>query len=88
MTCHVPLRRPLLQIIASRRATQFASCYLADCGISPELKLRVRRNARHALKVQSRNTPETSVDLLLFISEPVRSATYLPQRDFTGVALS
>ena len=108
----------LLQFIASRRSTQFASlnCYLADCGISPELQLRVLRNARHALKEQSWNTPETSVDLLLFISEPVRteihyevhtpvltkhtfvpfvqrceslrSATYLPQRDFTGVALS
>ena len=59
----------LLQFIASRRSTQFASlsCYLADCGISPELQLRVLRNARHALKVQSWNTPETSVDLFLFI---------------------
>uniref|UniRef100_A0A7S1AEY5 Cyclic nucleotide-binding domain-containing protein n=1 Tax=Noctiluca scintillans TaxID=2966 RepID=A0A7S1AEY5_NOCSC len=64
-----------LQIIASRRSTQFASLnrYLADYGISPELKLRVQRNARHALKEQSWNIPETSVELLLLISEPLRT---------------
>ena len=31
-------------------AVRFLNFYLADCGISPELQLRVLRDARHALK--------------------------------------
>lgn len=64
-----------LQIIASKRSTQFAALnrYLSDYGISRELAARVQRNARHALKEQKRHTPESSVELMTLISDPLRS---------------
>jgi len=64
-----------LQIIASKRSTQFAALnrYLSDYGISRELASRVQRNARHALKEQKRHTPESKVELMALISDPLRS---------------
>lgn len=64
-----------LQVIASQRSAQFAALnrYLSDCGISRRLAIRVQRNARHALKQGERNTPESKVELLQIISEPLRS---------------
>jgi len=64
-----------LQIIASKRSTQFAalSHYLSDYGISRELAARVHRNARHALQEQKRHIPESSVELMTLISDPLRS---------------
>ncbi|CAE8584380.1 unnamed protein product [Polarella glacialis] len=64
-----------LQIIASQRSSQFAALnrYLSDCNISRLLSIRVQRNARHALKERKRNTPESKVELLQVISEPLRA---------------
>jgi len=64
-----------LQVVASKRSTQFATLnrYLSDYGISRELAARVQRNARHALKEQKRHTPESSVELMALISDPLRS---------------
>lgn len=70
-----------LQIIASRRSGQFAQLnrYLADCGISSRLSLRVQRNARHALRERKRKTQETSVELLQLISDTLRSEIHYEQ---------
>ncbi|CAK0849469.1 unnamed protein product [Prorocentrum cordatum] len=63
-----------LRIIAGKRSTQFAALnhYLSDAGISRELSARVVLNARHALREQKRLTPESSVELLQLISDPLR----------------
>uniref|UniRef100_A0A7S2MMA8 Ion transport domain-containing protein n=1 Tax=Zooxanthella nutricula TaxID=1333877 RepID=A0A7S2MMA8_9DINO len=64
-----------LQMIASQRSQQFAALnrYLSDCGISTRLCMRVQRNARHALRERMRNIPESKVELLHLISDPLRS---------------
>ncbi|CAK0868107.1 unnamed protein product [Prorocentrum cordatum] len=64
-----------LRFIAGKRSTQFAALnhYLSDAGISRELSARVVLNARHALREQKRHTPESSVELLQLISDPLRS---------------
>jgi len=45
--------------------------YLADSAISGKLSVRVQRNAQHVLLEQKRNMPESSVELLKHISEPL-----------------
>merc|ERR1712012_535655 len=64
-----------LQIIASKRATQFAALnrYLSDYGISHGLASRVQQNAYHALTEQKRHIPENNVELMALISDPLRS---------------
>jgi hypothetical protein len=46
--------------------------YLLDNSVSKGLGLRITRNAQHALSERRKTTPETSVDLLRFVSEPLR----------------
>mmetsp|Transcript_27514 Transcript_27514/g.79072 ORF Transcript_27514/g.79072 Transcript_27514/m.79072 type:complete len:759 (+) Transcript_27514:64-2340(+) len=64
-----------LQIIASKRSSQFAALnrYLSDYGISRGLAGRVQNNARHALREQKRHTPESNVELMVLISDSLRS---------------
>lgn len=64
-----------LHIITSRRSSQFAALrrYLADQCISRDLAAKVFRNAQHAINEQKRNAPESSIELLTLISEPLRS---------------
>eukprot|EP00931_Biecheleriopsis_adriatica_P049698 TRINITY_DN28753_c0_g1_i1.p1 TRINITY_DN28753_c0_g1~~TRINITY_DN28753_c0_g1_i1.p1 ORF type:complete len:995 (+),score=148.19 TRINITY_DN28753_c0_g1_i1:51-3035(+) len=64
-----------LQIIASQRSSQFAALnrYLTDSNISRKLSIRVQRNARHAVTERKRNTPESKVELLSVISEPLKA---------------
>jgi hypothetical protein len=46
--------------------------YLTDRDISSALRIRVQRNAQHALGLRERNMPESAVELLTLISEPLR----------------
>lgn len=46
--------------------------YLSDHNISQQLKIRVQRNAQHALTQHQKNMPENQVELLKMISEPLR----------------
>mmetsp|Transcript_123659 Transcript_123659/g.217864 ORF Transcript_123659/g.217864 Transcript_123659/m.217864 type:complete len:443 (+) Transcript_123659:2-1330(+) len=46
--------------------------YLFENNISRKLALRVQRNALFALEEQKRNTPESSIELLQLVSEPLR----------------
>eukprot|EP00928_Gymnodinium_smaydae_P027841 TRINITY_DN21399_c0_g2_i1.p1 TRINITY_DN21399_c0_g2~~TRINITY_DN21399_c0_g2_i1.p1 ORF type:complete len:876 (-),score=167.38 TRINITY_DN21399_c0_g2_i1:67-2694(-) len=63
-----------LHLITNQRAHQktFLNRYLSDNKISQQLAYKVRRNAQHAAEQQSRRTPEESVELLAFVSEPLR----------------
>jgi hypothetical protein len=45
--------------------------FLGDTGISSKLSVRIQRNARHVLLEQKRNIPESAVELLKVISEPL-----------------
>jgi len=62
-----------LQLISSQRSQQFAelSRFFFDHGISPQLSLKVRRNAQFALDRLNHNTPEAKIELLRYVSEPL-----------------
>lgn len=61
----------ILSAHSSRQLTQLHR-YLQDHGISAHLATRVQRNAQHFIHEQKRNTPETSVELLKVLSQPLR----------------
>lgn len=63
-----------LQIVTMRKSTQISALnhYLLDNGISTKVALRVQRNALYALQQEEKNTPETSIELLKLVSEPLR----------------
>eukprot|EP00747_Dinoflagellata_sp_TGD_P103243 gnl/TRDRNA2_/TRDRNA2_168904_c0_seq1.p1 gnl/TRDRNA2_/TRDRNA2_168904_c0~~gnl/TRDRNA2_/TRDRNA2_168904_c0_seq1.p1 ORF type:complete len:376 (-),score=40.79 gnl/TRDRNA2_/TRDRNA2_168904_c0_seq1:89-1216(-) len=62
-----------LQILTSRTAGQLTklSMFLSANHISRSLKLKVHRNAQHAIVQQERNAPEANVELLQVISNPL-----------------
>eukprot|EP00747_Dinoflagellata_sp_TGD_P120603 gnl/TRDRNA2_/TRDRNA2_173279_c0_seq4.p1 gnl/TRDRNA2_/TRDRNA2_173279_c0~~gnl/TRDRNA2_/TRDRNA2_173279_c0_seq4.p1 ORF type:complete len:445 (+),score=47.94 gnl/TRDRNA2_/TRDRNA2_173279_c0_seq4:33-1367(+) len=64
-----------LQIISGQRSMQFSALnrYLINRDISRELAIKVMRNAQHALAEQKRNAPESSIELLGLISEPLQA---------------
>lgn len=64
-----------LNIIGSQRSQQLSVLrrYLTQSKISSKLALRVQRNAQHAMNEQQRLMPESSVELLTLVSEPLRS---------------
>jgi len=64
-----------LHILASTFEKQVNTLrrYLAENGISPDLSLRVQRNAQHRLKEQQLLTDEGDVKLLELVSEPLRA---------------
>jgi len=45
--------------------------YMLQCGITQSLAVRIQRNARHALCEEKSFTPESSVELLSIVSEPL-----------------
>lgn len=63
-----------LQLLSAQTATQLSvlTRYLIDHRISSELASRVQRNANHALYEMKRNTPESGVELLGIISQPLK----------------
>lgn len=63
-----------LYIIAGRQVSQLATLrkFLHRKGISRQLALRIQRNARYAVKEVQRNTPEEQIELLAFVSDPLR----------------
>lgn len=63
-----------LSILASQRSSQFSALrrYLSDNGISPQLSQKVQRNAQYAVSEQNRHAPESSIELLALISDPLR----------------
>lgn len=63
-----------LQLLSSQQAAQQAQLrrYLVNKGISRPLAVRVQRNAQHAMLEQKRTMPESSIDLLQIISEPLK----------------
>lgn len=63
-----------LQIIRAGQSSQVSMLnqYLFDNGISTKVALRVQRNAMYALEQQKKNTPESSIELLDLVSEPLR----------------
>jgi len=62
-----------LTILTSSRTSAFASLrrYLAEHRISPDLRLRIQRNAKHVFIDQQRHISETQVDMLRDVSEPL-----------------
>merc|ERR1712032_354999 len=64
-----------LSILASRGSSQFSALrrYLSDNGITRELSGKIQRNAQYAVMDQKRRAPESSIDLLKLISDPLRS---------------
>jgi hypothetical protein len=62
-----------LHIIAGKKAGQFVVLrrYLCDRKVPAELMVRVQKNAQHALMEKQRNLPESEVELLKYISEPL-----------------
>lgn len=62
-----------LEIVASTRSQQFAALlrFLSDNGIRADLAHKVKHNAAQALDAQQRNAPESSIELLKLISEPL-----------------
>eukprot|EP00929_Paragymnodinium_shiwhaense_P079396 TRINITY_DN41327_c0_g1_i1.p1 TRINITY_DN41327_c0_g1~~TRINITY_DN41327_c0_g1_i1.p1 ORF type:complete len:917 (-),score=196.65 TRINITY_DN41327_c0_g1_i1:78-2828(-) len=63
-----------LHLITSGQARKFSMLrkYLAQNAVSTKLLLRVLRNAQHALQEKQRFLPESSVELMTQISEPLR----------------
>lgn len=63
-----------LQMVTAHQATQVSSLrqYLQDNCISSKLALRVQRHAKDALALEKKKTPESSIELLALISEPMR----------------
>mmetsp|Transcript_31219 Transcript_31219/g.85646 ORF Transcript_31219/g.85646 Transcript_31219/m.85646 type:complete len:880 (+) Transcript_31219:66-2705(+) len=62
-----------LQMVTSVRASLFRtlSRFLAHHSISRDLAVRVHRNAHHAIDEKRRRIPESSVELLSMISQPL-----------------
>jgi hypothetical protein len=62
-----------LMMAAGKQAALMSTLrrYLVDHNISPSLTVRMQRNAEHSLLEQRRNIPESSVELLRMISEPL-----------------
>eukprot|EP00929_Paragymnodinium_shiwhaense_P024560 TRINITY_DN1506_c1_g2_i5.p1 TRINITY_DN1506_c1_g2~~TRINITY_DN1506_c1_g2_i5.p1 ORF type:complete len:1166 (-),score=265.66 TRINITY_DN1506_c1_g2_i5:49-3546(-) len=62
-----------LEIASARRNARFIKLerYMHNHNISRELTLKVTRNAKHELQEQERNAPESEIDLLQVISEPL-----------------
>jgi hypothetical protein len=56
-----------------KRSLSVLQKYLHHNGISQALRMRVLRNAQHALTEQARQTPEQQVELLNLVSEPLRA---------------
>lgn len=63
-----------LSIARSKETTKLAALkeYLREHHISSRTALRVQRNAQYALEEQKRHTPEEDIELLAFLSEPLR----------------
>ena len=63
-----------LSIARSKETTKLAALkeYLREHHISSRTALRVQRNAQYALEEQKRHTPEEDIELLGFLSEPLR----------------
>jgi len=63
-----------LQIITSAQASQLSALrrYMGDHNISASLSVRVQRNAQYALDALKRNAPESSIEVLDLVSEPLR----------------
>lgn len=63
-----------LQIVSARQSTQVDTLnqYLVNNHISTKVALRVQRNAVYAISQEKRNTPESSIELLQLVSEPLR----------------
>lgn len=63
-----------LHILWSKQSQQFSMLrrYLGQTNVSPQLAMRVQRNAQFVLFERAQNTPEEAVELLEFISEPLR----------------
>jgi len=63
-----------LQIIAAGQSAQVAMLkdFLFDKGISTKVALRVQRNAMYALQQRKKNTPESSIELLSLVSQPLK----------------
>ncbi|CAK0856261.1 unnamed protein product [Prorocentrum cordatum] len=59
-----------LHILSSHQSKQFAELhrFLIDHRISRELAMRVHRNAEHALAMQKRNAPDSSIELFQMVS--------------------
>jgi len=64
-----------IQVLASQQASQQSALrrYLADNGISTSLAVRVQRNAQHAMCERKKQAPESSIELLQLVSEPLRA---------------
>lgn len=63
-----------LSIARSKETTKLAALkeYLREHHITSRTALRVQRNAQYALQEQKRHTPEEDIELLTFLSEPLR----------------
>lgn len=63
-----------LEIATAQRYQKMQSLesYLFENSISRKLALRVQRNALFALEEEKRNTPESSIELLQIVSQPLR----------------
>lgn len=63
-----------LQIVTARSATQMTMLnqYLYDNHISTKIALRVQRNVMYALEQETKNTPESKIELLNLVSGPLR----------------
>jgi len=63
-----------LEIATAQESERFTLLkqYLFDNHITSKVALRVERNAQHALAERKRNTPESSIELLGLVSEPLR----------------
>lgn len=68
-----------LNLLGSHQAQQLSVLrkYLAQNGISTKLAMRVKRNAQQALREQQRFMPESSVNLLTMVSDPLRVEIHL-----------
>eukprot|EP00930_Biecheleria_cincta_P043443 TRINITY_DN29832_c0_g1_i1.p1 TRINITY_DN29832_c0_g1~~TRINITY_DN29832_c0_g1_i1.p1 ORF type:complete len:773 (+),score=106.68 TRINITY_DN29832_c0_g1_i1:24-2321(+) len=62
-----------LEIVSSHRSNMFASLdrFLTAYSLPRELRVKIHRNARHALHAKEHNTQESSIELLRLISEPL-----------------
>lgn len=67
-----------LEIISTRRSSQFADLnrYMAEHNVPREVAMKVERNAQHAIREQEKNKPESSIELLALISEPLKVALH------------
>lgn len=63
-----------LQMISGSKTAMFAALrqYLCDNHISRRLVGRISRNAHHAFEEYQRTTPESEIELLQLVSEPLR----------------